>query len=86
MATVAQKRATLDDLYRIPEKAELIGGRIVYLMSTGRKPGRVGGRIYRIHVYRAGDPEHAVTYRRGETAEAEPAVAGWSVSVDWIFS
>ena len=47
MATVAQKRATLDDLYRTPEKAELIGGRIVHLMSTGRKPGRVGGRIYR---------------------------------------
>ncbi|MGO9462706.1 MAG: Uma2 family endonuclease [Isosphaeraceae bacterium] len=185
MATVAQKRATLDDLYRTPEKAELIGGRIVHLMSTGRKPGRVGGRIYRslddysqqnggeafpdnvgyavpllpsgresfapdaswhkgpfptdpmrfiegaptcavevrsgsdfgpaaeaemadkradyfqagtvvvwdvdpiaecVHVYRAGDPEHAVTYRRGDTAEAEPAVPGWSVAVDWIFS
>ena len=26
MATVAQKRATLDDLYRTPEKAELIAG------------------------------------------------------------
>ena len=47
MATVAQARATLDDLYRTPEKAELIGGRIVYLMSTGRKPNRVAGRIYR---------------------------------------
>jgi Uma2 family endonuclease len=47
MATVAPTRATLDDLYRTPEKAELIGGRIVIFMSTGRKPGRVGGRIYR---------------------------------------
>jgi Uma2 family endonuclease len=186
MASVAQKRATLDDLYRTPEKAELIGGRIVVYMATGRKPGRVGGRIYRslddhatgmktgeaffdnvgyaiailpsgresfcpdasyhrgpfpkdpmrfitgsphfaaevrsendftpaaelemaekradyfqagtevvwdvdtiaecIHVYRATDPDHPVTYRRGDTAEAEPAVPGWRVAVDWIFS
>jgi Uma2 family endonuclease len=47
MASVAQTKATLDDLYRTPEKAELIGGRIVTYMATGRKPGRVGGRIYR---------------------------------------
>ncbi|MBI3821336.1 MAG: Uma2 family endonuclease [Planctomycetes bacterium] len=186
MATVAQKRATLDDLYCTPEKAELIGGRIVIYMATGRKPNRVGGRIYRslddhaaqvhageaftdnlgyvvsilpsgresfspdasyhrgpfpkdpmrfvtgsphfaaevrsendytpaaememadkrtdyfqagtevvwdidtiaecIHVYRASDPDHPVTYRRGDTAEAEPAVPGWRVTVDWIFS
>jgi hypothetical protein len=39
-----------------------------------------------IHVYRASDPEHPVTYRRGDTAEAEPAVPGWRVAVDWIFS
>ncbi len=42
-----QAKATLDDLYRTPEKAELIGGRIVVYMATGRKPNRVGGRIYR---------------------------------------
>lgn len=39
-----------------------------------------------ILVYRASDPEHPVTYRRGDTAEAEPAVPGWRVAVDWIFS
>jgi Uma2 family endonuclease len=179
-------RATIDDLYRTHEKAELIGGRIVVYMATGRKPGRVGGRIYRslddhaasiktgeafpdnvgyvvtilpsgresfnpdasyhrgpfpsnpmrfitgsphfaaevrsendytpsaelemtkkredyfqagtevvwdvdpvaevIHAYRASDPEHPLTYRRGDTADAEPAVPGWRVEVDWIFS
>jgi Uma2 family endonuclease len=47
MATVAPTRATLDDLYRTPEKAELIGGRIVPLKSTGHKPGRVVGRVLR---------------------------------------
>lgn len=186
MATVHQTKATIDDLYRTPEKAELIGGRIVIYMATGRKPNRVAGRIYRslddhaeqikvgeaftdniayvvnllpsgresfspdasyhrgpfpknpmkfidgaptcavevrsesdyragadiemadkradyfqagtevvwdvdtiaecIHVYRASDPEKPVTFRRGDTADAEPAVPGWRVAVDWIFS
>jgi Uma2 family endonuclease len=186
MATMQHMKTTLDDLYRTPEKAELIGARIVHLMSTGRKPNRVGGRICRslddhanqtgvgeafttsmgyavpvlpsgresfspnssfhkgpfpknpmrfvqgapsfaaevrsendygraaesemaekradyfqagaevvwdvdtmaecIHVYRASDPDHAVTFQRGQIADAEPAVPGWSVAVDWIFS
>jgi Uma2 family endonuclease len=186
MATVQSARATLDDLYRTPEKAELIGGRIVVYMATGRKPNRVAFRISRslddhssqtkreeaftdnmgfafpilpsgresfspdasyhegpfpinpmrfidgapkfaaevrsetdygpaaeaemadkradyflagtevvwdvdtlaecIHVYRAADPEHPVTFQRGDIAEAEPAVPGWRVAVDWIFA
>jgi Uma2 family endonuclease len=44
MATVS--RATLDDLYRTPGKAELIGGRIVHLMATGIRPNEVAGNIY----------------------------------------
>jgi Uma2 family endonuclease len=47
MATVGQAGATLEDLYRTPEKAELIGGRIVTFMPKGRKPGRVAFRIAR---------------------------------------
>ncbi len=182
---VGQTRATLDDLYREPGKAELIGGRIVHLMATGFKPNRIAGRIFRsldeytekrqkgvavtdnmgfavpelpsgresfspdtayysgplpknpmrfiegppnlgvevrsendygeaaeaemadkradyfqagtevvwdvdpiaecIHVYRRMDPAKVTTYRRGQLAEAEPAVPGWQVSVDWIF-
>lgn len=177
-------RATLDDLYRVEGKAELINGRIVQYMATGRLPNRVAGRIFRslddyadhhggeaytdnigfavpeltsgresfspdtsyyngpfppnpmrfiegapnlgvevrsendytpsaetelaakrddyfeagtqvvwdvdpvaelIHVYRATDPSNPTTYARGQTAEAEPAVPGWRVSVDWIF-
>jgi Uma2 family endonuclease len=38
-----------------------------------------------IHVYRASDPEHPTTFRRGDVADAEPAVPGWRVAVDWIF-
>jgi Uma2 family endonuclease len=185
MSHVEQARATLDDLYRTPGKAELIGGRIVHLTATGRRPNRVAGRIFRslddhadktkrgeaytdnmgfavplmpsgresfspdtayyvgpfpknvmrfisgpptlgvevrsdgdygdaaedemaekradyfaagtlvvwdvdpvaecVHVYRASDPTRPTTYRRGQEAEAEPAVPGWKVSVDWIF-
>jgi Uma2 family endonuclease len=39
-----------------------------------------------IHVYRGPADEPEVTYRRGDTAEAEPAVPSWTVSLDWIFS
>ncbi len=39
-----------------------------------------------VHVYRAAAPTEPKTYRRGEIAEAEPAVPGWRVPVDWIFS
>ncbi len=186
MASVQRAKATLDDLYRTPEKAELIGGKIVTFMATRRKPNRVAFRIRRslgdhaaqilsgeaytdnmgfaipvlpseresfspdasyhrrpfprdamrfingaphfavevrsdndytpaaelemaekradyflagtevvwdvdtiaesIYLYRAVDPEHPVTFHRGDTANAEPAVPGWRIDVDWIFS
>jgi Uma2 family endonuclease len=38
-----------------------------------------------IRVYRAGDPGHATVCRRGEVAEAEPAVPGWRFPVDELF-
>jgi Uma2 family endonuclease len=184
-ASTITKRATLADLARTPGKAELIGGRIVELMPTGRKPNRIAFRIARslddyaeatgrgeaytdnmgfavpelrsgresfapdasyyagplpademdfiegpptlavevrskhdyggaaeqemaaqrgdyfeagtqvvwdvdprsqcIHVYRADQPDQPVTYRKGQQAEAEPAVPGWRIAVDEIF-
>jgi Uma2 family endonuclease len=185
MSQVKQARATLADLYREPGKAELIGGRIVPIMPTGRKPNRVAFRIARslddyaqqtgvgeaytdnmgfavaplpsgresfspdasyyvgpfpnnpmrfiqgaprlgvevrsendytesaenemaekradyfaagtevvwdvdpvnecVHVYRKTEPTQPTTYRRGQAAEAEPAVPGWRMAVDQIF-
>jgi len=38
-----------------------------------------------VRVYRASNPEKAVVYRRGEIAEAEPAVPGWTMAVDDLF-
>jgi Uma2 family endonuclease len=38
-----------------------------------------------VRVYRSDSPEQPTVYRRGETAEAEPAVPGWSFPVDELF-
>jgi Uma2 family endonuclease len=55
------KRASVSDLARTPGKAELIGGRIVELMPTGRKPNRIAFRIAR------GLDDYAEANHRGET-------------------
>jgi Uma2 family endonuclease len=47
MSSVTQTAATIDDLYRVEGKAELIAGRIVHYMATGRQPNRVAFRICR---------------------------------------
>ncbi len=39
-----------------------------------------------VRVYRKSDPENATVYRRGQMAEAEPAVPGWSMPVDALLS
>jgi Uma2 family endonuclease len=46
MASVTHPRATIDDLYKVEGKAELIGGRIVELMSSGMRPNEVAANIY----------------------------------------
>ncbi|HWW75781.1 MAG TPA: Uma2 family endonuclease, partial [Pyrinomonadaceae bacterium] len=38
-----------------------------------------------VRVFRAGDPRNPTPYRRGETAEAEPALPGWTMPVDDLF-
>ena len=40
--------ATIDDLYRVPEKgkAELVNGELVLMSPTGGVPGRAAGEIY----------------------------------------
>ena len=60
MSSATRVAATLDDLYRVEGKAELIAGRIVRLMPTGRKPSRVASRIFR------GLDDHAEAIGRGE--------------------
>jgi Uma2 family endonuclease len=38
-----------------------------------------------VKVYRASDPTNPLIFHRGETAEAEPAVPGWTMPVDELF-
>ncbi|HEX8634305.1 MAG TPA: Uma2 family endonuclease [Pyrinomonadaceae bacterium] len=38
-----------------------------------------------VRVYSATEPDRPRIYRRGETAEAEPAVPGWEMAVDDLF-
>jgi len=38
-----------------------------------------------IRVFRCHEPEKATVYRRGEVANAKPAVAGWTIAVDELF-
>jgi Uma2 family endonuclease len=44
-SSTSQKPATLDDLYRVEGKAELIGGRIVRYMASGDTPSKVAFEI-----------------------------------------
>src|ERR1041384_1781915 len=39
-----------------------------------------------VHVYRASEPEQPTIYGRGQRAEAEPAVPGWTMPVDDLFN
>jgi Uma2 family endonuclease len=39
-----------------------------------------------VNVYRHDAPTKAVVYRRGDIADAEPAVPGWRIAVDEVFS
>jgi len=38
-----------------------------------------------IKSYSSSDPATAIIFRRGELANAEPAVSGWSMPVDDLF-
>ena len=39
-----------------------------------------------VKVYRASEPNHPTIYRRGDLAEAEPAVPGWRLAVSELFT
>jgi len=178
----SKTRATIDDLYKVEGKAELVHGEIVHMPPTGDDPGYAGDEIYvslreyakrtkrgrafadnkGFHVnlphreafspdaayyvgprtgmrflegapifavevrsendygpaaerdmatkradyfacgtlvvwdvdllsadviksYKASDPEHPLIFRRGDLADAEPAVPGWRIAVNDLF-
>jgi Uma2 family endonuclease len=42
-------------------------------------------RLEVVRVYRASDPDNPAVYHRGQIAEAEPAVPGWTMPVEDLF-
>ena len=40
------REATIEDLYRVDGKAELVGGELILMSPTGRPPGFAGGEIF----------------------------------------
>ena len=38
-----------------------------------------------IKSYKASDPEHPVIFRRGDSADAKPAVPGWRMAANDLF-
>ncbi len=43
---IAKIRPTIDDLYQLPEKAEIVNGEIEIMSPTGGDPGYAGDEIY----------------------------------------
>ena len=43
---IAKREATIDDLYKVEGKAEIICGKIVHFMATGDEPGWAGDIIF----------------------------------------
>jgi Uma2 family endonuclease len=72
MSPATEVAATLDDLYSVEGKAELINGKIIHFMPTGFRSGRVGARIFRSL------DDHAETTGRGVTL---PDNVGFAVPI-----
>jgi Uma2 family endonuclease len=72
--------------YGLRAEREIQARRADYFAAGTRVVWDVGVlREEEIRVYRAEAPDTPVIYRRGETAEAEPAVPGWRFPVDGLF-
>ncbi|MBV9123994.1 MAG: Uma2 family endonuclease [Planctomycetes bacterium] len=66
-------------------EAEMAAKRADYFAAGTLVVWDVDPRAEIVMVYRATAPTQPVIYRRGETAEAEPAVPGWQMAVDEMF-
>jgi Uma2 family endonuclease len=71
--------------YKAGAGAEMADKRLDYFAAGTQVVWDVDTLAECIHVYKSSDPTRPITYARGEAAEAEPAVPGWRVAVDWIF-
>src|SRR5437667_6736143 len=67
-------------------EAEMADKRADYFEAGTKVVWDVDPEAEVIHKYVHSDPSKPVIFLRGQTADAEPAVPGWKVDVDWIFS
>ena len=69
-------------------KAELAlaAKRADYFAAGSQVVWDVDAKAQIVRAYRADEPESPRTFRRGEQADAEPALPGWSMPVDDLFS
>jgi Uma2 family endonuclease len=71
--------------YTVAAEADMADKRADYFAAGTSVVWDVDPLAECIHVYKASDPTVPITYHRGQIADAEPAVPGWRVAVDWIF-
>jgi Uma2 family endonuclease len=67
-------------------EAEMAAKRAEYFAAGTQVVWDVDPLAETVDCYRATSPAQPVRYRRGQVAEAEPAVPGWRVTVDEVFA
>jgi Uma2 family endonuclease len=90
-----KSRATIEDLYKVEGKAELVHGEIVEIPPLGEDPGFTGGEIFaRLREYARGTGQGRafpngvgfrvqLPHRQTFSPDAVPA---WCMAVDGLFS
>jgi Uma2 family endonuclease len=67
-------------------EAEMAAKRADYFAAGTKVVWDVDPQAETVTAYRADDPANPVVYRRGDIADAEPAVPGWRIAVDELFA
>jgi len=67
-------------------EAEMAAKRMDYFAAGTLVVWDVDPQAETVTLYRANDPTQPTIYQRGDTAEAEPAVPGWQLAVDDLFT
>ncbi|MBW3543088.1 MAG: Uma2 family endonuclease [Planctomycetes bacterium] len=71
--------------YTPAAEAEIVEKRADYFEAGTLVVWDVDPVAEHVDVYRRDDPDNPRRFVRGETADAEPAVPGWRIDVDWLF-
>jgi Uma2 family endonuclease len=66
-------------------EAQIAAKRVDYFAAGAQVVWDVDPVGETVTAYRASDPRKPVVYRKGDTADAEPAVPGWRMSLNDIF-